>query len=113
MLLQVDRHQTVELGGGERRLAWREQRDVNGLLGVQIGDDAARKCKRVMIVLRQVIDAAGLARMEIAAAEIFGADYLADRGFDQLRPAEKNRALPLDDDGLVAHRRHVSAAGSV
>ncbi len=39
------------------------------------------------------------------------ADDLAGRGLHQRRAAEEDRALVLDDDGLVAHRRHVGAAG--
>ena len=80
-------------------------------LRVEIGDDAARERQRVMVVLRQMIGDAGLARVQIAAAEILGAHHLAGRGLHQRRAAEKDGALVLDDDGLVRHRRHVGAAG--
>ena len=49
-------------------------------------------------------------RVHVAAAELLGADDLADRRLHQRRAAEEDRALVLDDDGLVAHRRHVGAA---
>ena len=48
--------------------------------------------------------------MDVAAAQVFGADHFAGRGLHQRRAAEEDRALFLDDDRLVAHRRHVGAA---
>jgi hypothetical protein len=49
--------------------------------------------------------------MHVGAAEVFGAHHFTGRRLDQRRAAEKDRALILDDDRLVAHRRHVGAAG--
>jgi hypothetical protein len=49
--------------------------------------------------------------MHVGAAEVFGCHHFAGRRLDQRRAAEKDRALILDDDRLVAHRRHVGAAG--
>ena len=49
--------------------------------------------------------------MQVAAAELLGRDRLAGRGFDQRRAAEEDRALALDDDRLVGHRRDIGAAG--
>ena len=49
--------------------------------------------------------------MHVAAAELLGADLLPGRRLDQRRAAEEDRALLADDHGLVAHRRHVGAAG--
>ena len=65
----------------------------------------------VRIILREVIDDAALARVHVAAAEIFGADHFASRGFHQRRAAEEDGALVADDDCFIAHRRHVGAAG--
>ena len=48
--------------------------------------------------------------MQVAAAEVLGGDDLAGGGLHQRRAAEEDRALVADDDGLVAHRRHVGAA---
>ena len=93
------------------RLARRQQRDVDGLLGVEIGDDAAGERQRVRVVGRHVIGDAGFPGMHVGAAEILGRDHLAGRGLHQRRAAEEDRALPLHDDGLVAHRRHIGAAG--
>ena len=78
----------------------------------QSADDAARDAERMCVVLGQVIDDAGNPGVHFAAAEFLGADHFAGGGFHQRRTAEKNRALVADDDGFVAHRRHVSAAGS-
>ncbi len=49
--------------------------------------------------------------MQLAAAELLGRDDLADRGLHQRRAAEEDRALVAHDHRLVAHRRHVRAAG--
>ena len=49
-------------------------------------------------------------RVEIAAAEVFGADLLTCRGLHQRRAGEEDRALLADDDRLVAHRRDIGAA---
>ena len=45
------------------------------------------------------------------AAELLGRDVLAGGGLHQRRTAEEDRAGAVDDDGLVAHRRDVRAAG--
>ena len=111
LLARVRRHDAVELGRGELRLARRQQRNVDGLLGVEIGDDAARERQRMRVVGRHVIGDAGFPRMHVGAAEILGRDHLAGRGLHQRRAAEEDGALPLHDDGLVAHRRHIGAAG--
>ena len=54
---------------------------------------------------------AGEPRVHIAAAEVLGGDDFAGCRLHQRRSAEKDRALVGDDDRLVAHRRHVRAAG--
>ena len=54
---------------------------------------------------------AGDAAVHVGAAEFLGADDFAGRGAHQRRAAEKDRALPLDDDAFVGHRRHIGAAG--
>ncbi len=110
-LLAVGRDDAVQFFGGEERLDGCGQRHRRGLFPVQILDDAARDGQRVGIVFGQMIDDAGNARMHIGAAEVFGRHDFAGRRLDQRRAAEKDRALVLDDDRLVAHRRHVGAAG--
>ena len=77
---------------------------------VEIGDGAPRERERVGVVARQRVGDAGDAGVQIAAAEILGADRLAGRRLHQRRPAEEDRALLLDDDRLVRHRRHIGAA---
>ncbi len=64
----------------------------------------------MFIVLRVVIDYPGNARVDVGAAEIFGADDFPGGRFHQRRPTEKYGALFAHDDRLVAHRRHVSTA---
>ena len=48
--------------------------------------------------------------MHLAAAQLLRGDHLAGGRADQRRAAEEDRALAADDDGLVAHGRHVGAA---
>ena len=62
------------------------------------------------VVVGEVIDDARGARVQLAPAELLGGDDLADRGLDEGRAAEEDRALPAHDDRLVAHRRNVGAA---
>ncbi len=63
------------------------------------------------VVLGEMIGDAGDRRVHVGAAERFGVDDFAGRSLHQRRAAEEDRALFLDDDRLVAHRRHVGAAG--
>ena len=49
--------------------------------------------------------------MHVTTAQVFGRDDLTNRGLDQRRATQKNRALVFDDDGFVAHGGHISAAG--
>ena len=65
----------------------------------------------VGVVVGEVVDDPGLAGVHLAAAEVLGADHLAGRRLHQRRTAEEDRALLLDDHGLVRHRRHVGATG--
>ena len=48
--------------------------------------------------------------MHIGTAQVFGADHLSGRGFDQRRPGEKNGGLLAHHDRFVRHRGHVRAA---
>ena len=48
--------------------------------------------------------------MELAPAQLLGADDLADRRLHERWATEEDRALTSHDDGLVAHRGHVGAA---
>ena len=82
-----------------------------GLRQFRLATDGARDGQRVHVVLGQVVGHARQARVHVAAAQVFGADDLADGGLHQRRAGQEDRALLLDDDGLVAHGRHVGAAG--
>jgi len=65
----------------------------------------------VLVIFGEMVDHAGLARVEVTAAEVLGRNLLARRGLNQGRAGEEDRALVADDHALVAHRRHVGAAG--
>jgi hypothetical protein len=64
----------------------------------------------VLVVVGEVVGDARDARVHVAAAERLVIDLLPDGGFDERWAGEIDRPLFLDDDRLVAHRRHVSAA---
>ena len=59
------------------------------------------------IVARQRVRDARDAGVHISAAEVFRAHRFAGRRLDQRRSGEKDRALLIDDDRLVRHRRHI------
>ena len=66
----------------------------------------------MFVVLRVVIDDAGDTRMHVGAPQFFGADHFTGCRLDQRRATQKDGALLAHDDRLIAHRRHVGAAGS-
>ena len=111
-LVDVDRHDAVQIGGidgGRRRSRRRPTPVASG--GGQGRDDVAHDLERVLVVLGEVVDDAGAARVQLSPAELLGGDDLADRGLHERRSAEEDRALVAHDHRLVAHRRHVGAAG--
>ena len=65
-----------------------------------------------MVVVRShMIHHATATAVGVGAAEVFRADHLTRGGFHQRRTAKEDRPLPAHDDRLVAHGRHVGAAG--
>ena len=77
---------------------------------VEVGDRPPGERERMRIVTRQRVGDAGDAGVHFSAAEVFRAHRLAGRRLDQRRAGEKDRALLVDDDRLVRHRRHIGAA---
>jgi len=65
----------------------------------------------VRVVAGERVGHARYPGVKIAAPEVLGADRLSCRRLHQRRTAEEDRALLLDDDGFVRHRRHIGAAG--
>ena len=103
-------HDAVQLLGGIARLDRRQQRGRRLLLPVEVGDDAPDHAERVAVVVGVMVGDARDAGMDVGAAQILGADDLADRGLHQRRAGQEDRALLAHDDGLVAHRRHIGTA---
>ena len=107
---QVGGHDVVQLVRGLGRLL------RGGLLQPRLrrrrqgGDDRAQDGQRVLVVVGQVVDDAGLAGVHVAAAQFLGRDHLTGGRLDQRRAAQEDRALLAHDDVLVAHRGHVGAA---
>ncbi len=64
----------------------------------------------LLLVRRVVVGDAGEPRVHVGAAQLLGRHLLAGRRLHEGRPPEEDRALPLDDHRLVAHRRHVGPA---
>ena len=64
----------------------------------------------MQIVLRQMVRHARQPRVHITTPQIFRADHLAGGCFYQRRAAEENGSLVFDDDGFIAHGRHIRAA---
>jgi hypothetical protein len=110
-LLQVGRHDAVELGRVVERVARLGQVQVVALDPVQVADDAPRDGQRVGVVHRHVVGDAGGARVHLRAAQLLGAHLLARRRLYQRRAAQEDRALVLHDHAFVRHGRHVGAAG--
>ncbi len=71
----------------------------------------AHDAQRVAVVVGQMVGHPGDLGVQISAAELLGGHDLAGRGLHQRRPAEEDGALVAHDDGLVAHRGNVGAAG--
>ena len=78
---------------------------------MRVGDDPARDRERMLVRRRVVVGDAGLPRVHVGAAELLGGHLLAGRRLHERRPADEDRPGPAHDHRLVAHRRHVGAAG--
>src|SRR5262249_57697611 len=72
LLLQVNRHDAVELGSIELRLSWLSQNYITRLRTVQSTDDAATERQCVAIILGVIIGNAGFFRMHVAATQLLG-----------------------------------------
>ena len=109
-LAGIGRYHAVQLFDRIPGRLGRLQQQRLRLDAVQSSDGLPGQRQRVQIVLGQVVGNARQAGVHIATAQVLGADHFASGRLDQRRAAEKDRALVLDDDGLIAHRRHISAA---
>ncbi len=101
---------TVELCGGIERLHRLAHVQVRALRPVEVGDDTADDGEGMRVVLRRMIGDAGLPGMHFGSAKFLRRHDLSGRGLDQRRTSQKDRAVSLDDDALVGHRRNVGAA---
>ena len=109
-LAGICRNQPVQLFGRVQRLVdslstalarSRSQRD----------DDRPANIERLPIVLCQMIADPRQTGMYVSATQFLGCDLLTGCRFDERRPGQINRAGPLHDDILIAHGRHIGAAG--
>ena len=112
LMAEVLGDQPVQLGGvGDGILGLADVPAWVGLGRVEVADDAARDGERVLIGVRVVVGDAGAARVDVGAAELLCGDVLPGRGLHERRPADEDRPGPAHDHRLVAHGRHVRAAG--
>ena len=65
----------------------------------------------MIVIERLVVGDPGPRDVDLRPAEVLGRDVLAGRRLHERRAAEEDRAGALDDDGLVAHRGDIGAAG--
>ncbi len=110
-LLAVHRDHPVQLVGGVQRSAGGEGVELALLGPVEVGDAAAGDGQRMLVVLGVVVGHAGGLAVHIGAAQVLGAHHLTGRGLHQRRAGKEDGGLVAHHDGLVAHRRHVGAAG--
>lgn len=76
----------------------------------QVSDDITRNGDGVLVVSRQVVRDAALARMHQPTAERLLVDVFSGRGLHERWTCEENAPLFADDDVFVRHGGNVSAA---
>ncbi len=108
---QIRRNNPVYLVGVVAWFLRRLDLDVHSFGSIEMGDDRPRQAQRMTVILGIVIGDTRAAGMDLGAAQFLRRHDLARRRFHQGWPAEKDGALPLDDDRLVGHGRHIGAAG--
>ena len=79
---------------------------------IEVRDDRSTQRERVLVVERLVVGHTGTSRVHLRPTQLLGRDVLAGRRLHERRAAQEDRSGALHDDGLVAHRGHVRAAGS-
>ena len=99
----------MQLGGGIARLLRRHHFQLHVLARVEPRHGLARQRQGMQVIVGEVVRHPRQARVDVAAAKVFGADYFARGRLHQRRAREKNGALILHDDGFVRHGRDVGA----
>ncbi|MBA7652319.1 hypothetical protein ES703_60149 [subsurface metagenome] len=110
-LAAVGRHHAVDFLGRKQRLPYLAHVEHGRRRFFQGRDDAPGNADRMGVVLGIVVGYAGLPRMHVGTAELFGGHHFAGGRLHQRRATEEDSALIAHDDALVRHRRHISAAG--
>src|ERR1035438_5478572 len=73
--------------------------------------DIAADLDGMGVIFSEVIGDAGDGGMNFCATQLFGRHLFAGGSLHQWWSADKNGSLVPDDDGLIAHGRHISAPG--
>ena len=107
----LDRHEAEQLVGVVRRRPARAPRERRAGAGRELLELRADRREAGRLVGVAMVDDARDVGLHHRAAERLVVDALADRGLDQVRAGEEDRAGALDDVDLVAHDRQVGAAG--
>ncbi len=79
--------------------------------GIQILDDISYLLQRRRFVFCIVVSHTRFSGVHISSSQFFGADNLTGSGLDQWWSGEEDRAVSLDDDGFVRHRRNIGTTG--
>ena len=97
--------------GSYTRLVRRLGRAGPELAPVEPGDDLPAEAERVALVVGEVVGQPGDAGVHLGAAERLVVGLLAGRHLHQRRAAEEDLRPLADHHHVVAHARHVRAAG--
>ncbi len=95
-----------------RRIMWFDRSpdfkiDVFG--AVERVDDTSCQRQRMAVIIGIMVRDAGGAGMDVGSAQFLCSHHFTGGGLYQGRSAEEDRTLVLDDDRLVAHRRHIGS----
>ena len=99
----------VEIFSGIAGRTWINECHIGRPAARQMRHNIPHKRERMGIIIRDMIDHARGAAVEITAAKIFGADFLTRCRLDERRASEKNRALVADDNCFIRHGGHICA----
>ena len=72
-------------------------------------NNIAHDRERVFVILGHMIDHARFTAMQVAAAQILGANLFTRCGLDQWRACQEDSALITNNDALIRHCRNICA----
>ena len=82
-----------------------------GFRTVKRGNNVPHDQQCMLVIVRHMVHYAGLAAVQVAAAQILGGDVLAGCRLHQRRSGKEDRTLIAHDHCLIAHGGNIRAAG--